>query len=121
MVNVKFLIVLIVYMAFVFWLSIKPVPENAKDLFPYQDKVVHFVLYSLLATIAYLVFQKSTVEYKRLTLWFLPVVLVLIYGWAIEVCQLYVPTRSFEVNDIIVNCFGGIAGSTVMHAIIMKR
>ncbi len=119
--NVKFLIVLIAYMVFVFWLSIKPMPEDAKDLFPYQDKIVHFILYSLLAIIAYLVFQKSTVEYKRLTLWLFPILLALIYGWAIEVYQLYVPTRSFEVNDIIVNCFGGIAGSTVMQAIVMKR
>lgn len=119
--NVKFSIVLVLYMIFIFWISIQPVPENTKELFPYQDKVVHFVLYTLLATIGYLTLHRSQTRYTNLILWLLPIIIASFYGGFIEFCQLFVPTRSFETNDIIVNCFGGITGSTLMQILTRTR
>ncbi len=106
---------------FILWISIQPVPENAKELFPYQDKVVHFILYSLLAIITYLTLQRSKTDYTSATLCTIPILVASIYGGFIEVCQIFVPTRSFDANDILVNCFGGAIGSGLMQILIKTR
>ncbi|MCX8065761.1 MAG: VanZ family protein [Candidatus Hydrogenedentes bacterium] len=113
--NPKILIVLLIYMGIILWLSLQPIPENAKELFPFQDKVVHFILYFFLAVIMYLGLKKSTVKYSYLKLWIIPVIFSIVYGGLIEICQIFVPTRSFDYNDIIVNTFGGISGSSLIQ------
>lgn len=119
--NFKIFMILLIYMVFILWLSTQPIPENAEELFPYQDKVFHFIIYSIFATIVHLGMKKSSIKYSCLTLWIAPIILSATYGTFIEICQVFVPTRSFEINDILVNTLGGISGSSLIQMILRVK
>jgi VanZ family protein len=73
------------------------------------DKLAHFGVFSLLT---YFIFFTFSYQEK---IWFikkhrtgLTVIVALLIGIGIEVYQLYTPTRSFNVNDMIANLSGAL-------------
>ncbi len=106
----KYLFITIVYAIFVFWLSIQPITEPTPDLFPYQDKVVHIFLYTILSLLIALGMGKNDEPYLTKIIFTLSVITSFSYGFFIEICQIFVPTRSFEVWDLLANLIGSITG-----------
>ena len=68
-----------------------------------SDKFIHFSCFLYLTIISWL----SRIIYKELWLY----VIVLAYGILIEIVQIYIPYRSFELLDIFADFLGIVAGS----------
>ncbi len=80
---------------------------------PYQylDKFIHFILFF---TQSYLVTKSYFLRVKNLTFSILKVIVPFtIFCILIEVIQIYIPYRSFESYDLLMNISGSIAGSII--------
>ena len=80
---------------------------------PYQylDKFIHFILFF---TQSYLVTKSYFLRVKNLTFSILKVIVPFtIFCILIEVIQIYIPYRSFESYDLLMNISGSIVGSII--------
>ena len=80
---------------------------------PYQhlDKFIHFILFF---TQSYLVTKTYLLRVKNVTFSILKVIIpFIIFSVLIEVVQIYIPYRSFDLFDLLMNIFGSIAGSII--------
>lgn len=80
-------------------------------LFPYADKLVHFGIFALLT---FLWCRVGTLNKEGEIIWKKLLTNLLVFSIffpiLVEYLQLYVPNRSFEVEDIIANLLGGVIG-----------
>lgn len=80
---------------------------------PYQylDKFIHFILFF---TQSYLVTKSYFLRIKNLTFSILKVIIpFIIFCILIEVIQIYIPYRSFESFDLLMNVSGSVVGSII--------
>lgn len=97
------------YAVVIFWLSSRQ-QADFPPLFPFADKLVHFVLY---AGFAFFVSRAMSVQFARVdrfTIW-ASIVVTALYGATDEWHQSYVPTRSCEVGDWTADLIGAVVGS----------
>lgn len=87
------------------------IPQNS-------DKIVHAVIYFLLAILFYFSFYKSGV--KRY-IFLLSFALSTIYGITDEFHQFYVPGREPSFGDIIANITGAFLGCYISNKLITKN
>ena len=80
-------------------------------LYQYLDKFIHFILFF---TQSYLVTKSYFLRVKNLTFSILKVIVPFtIFCILIEVIQIYIPYRSFESYDLLMNISGSIVGSII--------
>ena len=81
--------------------------------FPFLDKVVHFILFFIQS-----IFITNTIyEYRNRNnriLFIVSIILLLLFGLIIEIQQIYLPYRTFEIMDLIANFVGVLFGSFVV-------
>jgi VanZ family protein len=80
-------------------------------LFPYADKLIHFGVFAILTFLwsrVGTIDQQGGLCWKKLLTNLL--VFTIIFPILVEYLQMYVPNRSFEIEDIIANLIGGIIG-----------
>jgi VanZ family protein len=84
--------------------------EEAPTLFPHQDKVVHALLYAILAGLGL-----WTVSPERPSLGAVGLVVLAaaVYGAALEVCQEWMRPgdRQFSLGDVAANAAGALASA----------
>lgn len=90
---------------FVTCLSILPLKQPSGLVFPYYDKVLHFILYWLFAYIVVNTFRRKMINHAPS----LGILYIFCIGLALEAAQYYLPYRSFETTDALVNLAGGLA------------
>ncbi|MBI5050668.1 MAG: VanZ family protein [Nitrospirae bacterium] len=101
------------YMAAIFFVSsfsfseLPPLPENS-------DKLIHAVIYLILAVVIYGSLRKSGVNKWLFILSFL---LASVYGISDEIHQLFVPGRNATVGDVLADSFGAFLGSYLASVI----
>lgn len=88
------------------YLSVLPKVETPD--FDHSDKVLHFMAYLGIAAWAYFGFPKAT---ARLSLF------IIVWSIGIELIQWQMPTRSFDLLDIVANSIGCIAGWQIMKGL----
>lgn len=115
--NKKYLIITIAYAVFVLWISIQPITQETPEWFPYQDKVVHIILYTILSNFLTLGMIQSEKQYVMKVIFSFCVLTSFSYGLFIEICQIFVPTRSFEVLDLLANLTGSLIGVILIISI----
>ena len=78
--------------------------------FPFLDKVVHFILFFIQS-----IFITNTIyEYRNRNnriLFIGSIIFLLLLGVIIEIQQIYLPYRRFEIMDLISNFVGVFSGS----------
>lgn len=78
--------------------------------FPFLDKVVHFILFFIQS-----IFITNTIyEYRNRNnriLLIVSIIFLLLLGVIIEIQQIYLPYRRFEIMDLISNFVGVFSGS----------
>ena len=78
--------------------------------FPFLDKVVHFILFFIQS-----IFITNTIyEYRNRNnriLFIGSIIFLLLLGVIIEIQQIYLPYRTFEIMDLISNFVGVFSGS----------
>lgn len=99
---------IVCYCAFIFYLSSL---SNISGPSWIPDKLVHFLLYSVLGWLA--ARCSSHYGFGRIQVWILAPVFCLIYGVSDEVHQYFVPGRTSEVGDVISDVLGGLAGAVL--------
>lgn len=111
-------LITIAYAGFIFYLSI--MPSDQPPLFPYSDKVFHAGMYCILAFLMF--WSIHNTARKGWRRWGLAsVAAAILYGAAIEICQLYMPTRSAEFSDAISNSIGAVIGVYLYVAVVKLR
>lgn len=92
------------------------------DFFNFQDKVIHFVCFGLLSFLWCGVGIDSKIvpkPKKRILINYL--IFGIIAGIILEFLQRYIPFRSFDYMDMIVNEIGGLAGLIAYLKIPIKK
>ena len=78
--------------------------------FPFLDKVVHFILFFIQS-----IFITNTIyEYRNRNnriLLIVSIIFLLLLGVIIEIQQIYLPYRTFDIMDLISNFVGVFSGS----------
>ena len=94
------------YSAFVIGVSLIPVPPQPPGL-PFLDKVIHGLMYWLLAFLVINTLSQS----RKKTMFLISFFYAFGLGYLLEVIQIFLPYRSFETMDIAVNALGSLVGS----------
>jgi glycopeptide antibiotics resistance protein len=92
------------------------------DFFNFQDKVIHFVCFGLLSFLWCGVGIDSKIvpkPKKKILINYL--IFGILAGIILEFLQRYIPFRSFDYMDMIVNEIGGLAGLIAYLKIPIKK
>ena len=104
------LVALISYMTLIFYLSGQPADVSAGiEIFDIPRIIMHFGEYGILGLLMNLVVTQISSKNPKSILY--STVFCSLYGVTDEVHQYYVPTRCFDIYDIIADAIGGVAGA----------
>lgn len=107
---------IIIWLIFVFILSVYPLEGGAS--LPYADKFLHFFIYAITAALFFNTFVGKMGLWRALVISFL---LSFAYGLFAEIVQIFVPSRSFSVMDLVANGLGVFAYSMIVVFKAMKK
>lgn len=101
------------------YLSLDPNPlgEQQLQLFAGADKVAHFVLYLVTASVFIIDYAKFKLpHHTKLNLELLFMCCAMLLGLLMEIGQLILTNgRDYDVNDLVANCLGAATGFAWMH------
>ncbi len=81
------------------------------DMFNFQDKVVHWIVFTIQAYLWTGVGIKEKANlYTQKRIWFNFLILGIGTGVILEYTQQFIPFRSYDIMDMIVNMIGAISG-----------
>jgi VanZ family protein len=83
------------------------------------DKVMHAFVYGVLTALIYIARPKNGVFIKKLI--FQAILLCILYGFFIELIQLVLPTRKFDILDALANSVGCFIAGGIILLISGKR
>jgi len=82
-------------------------------VFPYSDKVSHFIVYALFGFLMLRALFSSYKDKKSIIyLRFLAVFIVIFYGVTDEIHQYFVPLRHMDVLDLVTDSIGAFIGQS---------
>ena len=98
----------------------------AENSFTYAfkvDKIVHILLFVMLSYTLLLYFKKSNKKYlKNKRVQIIAIILCIVYGIFLELYQkLFVPSRSFDIADILADAIGAIFGLLFFYFYTIKK
>jgi VanZ family protein len=89
----------------------KAMPATGHWDLPHADKVVHFVGFGVLAFLMMRGFNKQNkYNWLRKESILSSLLLTISFGIIIEILQIFVPERSFDLLDIVANTTGALTG-----------
>ena len=83
------------------------------------DKVMHAFVYGVLTALIYITRPQNAVFIKKLI--FQAILLCILYGFFIELIQLVLPTRKFDILDALANTVGCFIAGGIILLISRKR
>jgi len=94
---------------FIFWQSSYPTIISA-PLFPFDDKVLHFGAYALLAflTARDLFAEKPFWSLTKIKI--IAIAFACLFGLSDEIHQAFIPSRDASIGDFLADCAGSILG-----------
>ena len=106
------------YCLFIFILSSKPAPEQV-PVFPFSDKVIHFLIYAPLGVLFYRAF--GTLKSRIWVTIILSVSVSALYGASDEIHQAFVPSRTAELSDVLADALGSLFGVILFYVAVGKK
>ena len=108
---IRYWLPLLVYSVLIFYLSSLPLnglkEKESKETFGIPDDVFnHLLEYGFLAILSYRAFSNSKINILNKKAFLIAILFTISYGIIDEIHQLFVPTRLFEIKDIISNSIG---------------
>jgi len=82
-------------------------------------KSAHFTLYFILGILVFLFVKDFTVMRYKVVL--ISVLVVLLYSISDEVHQLFVPGRSGEILDVMIDTMGGFISTNILYLIYRRK
>ncbi len=105
---------------FIFWQSSFP-SIISQPLFPYDDKVMHFGVYALLALLVARSVQKEKPLWSPGKIKIITILFVAAFGLSDELHQAFVPQRFASVFDFLADCAGAVAGCLFYTNFVSKK
>ncbi len=96
--------------AFIFWQSSFS-GIISQPLFPHDDKVMHFLVYALLAFLTIRCLTKENLSISKKNTKIITIIFVSLYGLSDEIHQAFVPERCASSYDFIADFLGAIIGT----------
>ena len=110
----RYLVLSIAWVFFTFYLLIiYSHKESSTISFPFLDKVVHFILFFIQSILITNTIYQYSDRNNRIIL-IASIIFLLLFGLIIEIQQIYLPYRTFEIMDFIANFLGVLSGSFVV-------
>ena len=110
----RYLVLSIAWVFFTFYLLIiYSHKESSTISFPFLDKVVHFILFFIQSILITNTMYEYSDRNNRIIL-IASIISLLLFGLIIEIQQIYLPYRTFEIMDLIANFLGVLSGSFVV-------
>tara|TARA_Y100000588_G_scaffold286935_1_gene304946 strand:- start:329 stop:709 length:381 start_codon:yes stop_codon:yes gene_type:complete len=110
----RYLVLSIAWVFFTFYLLIiYSHKESSTISFPFLDKVVHFILFFIQSILITNTMYEYSDRNNRIIL-IASIIFLLLFGLIIEIQQIYLPYRTFEIMDFIANFLGVLSGSFVV-------
>ena len=107
----RYLVLSIAWVFFTFYLLIiYSHKESSTISFPFLDKVVHFILFFIQSILITNTLYEYSDRNNRIIL-IASIILLLLFGLIIEIQQIYLPYKTFEIMDLISNFVGVLCGS----------
>jgi len=105
---------------FIFWQSSYP-GIISEPLFPYDDKVLHFGAYALLAFLSVrdLFAEKPLWSITKITI--TAIAFSCLFGLSDEIHQAFVPSRDASIGDFFADCAGSISGCFFYLKVFMHK
>ena len=110
---IKYWLPLIIYLVLIFYTSSLPLnnpqEKEIKKTFGIPNDVYeHVIGYGFLAIISYRLFANSKNKFINKKAITFAILFTILYGIIDEIHQIFVPTRFFEIKDIISNSIGAL-------------
>ncbi len=106
----KYWLPVILYAAVIFAGSCVSQPPKPSWLFPHADKILHIIEYAIFGFLMIRALYSSAPDKKNIYLRSAAVTLVVLYGFADEIHQYFVPLRGPEFADLIMDGLGAFIG-----------
>ncbi|MDD3679233.1 MAG: VanZ family protein [Patescibacteria group bacterium] len=102
----------------IFYLSSIPNLKAAEN--PLWDEIIRSFIHGLFYAILYFLLFRAFNFTRKLKNFYLPLMLSFLYGLSDEIHQFFVPTRTFQFKDLLVDFIGIIAGGFTLWKLLPK-
>ncbi len=102
------------YAALIFVISSFPKFTPPPLGFRFEDKVYHFVEYSVFSFLLFLAFFKAKTNFFRRNVFLLSSLIGITFAYSDEFHQRFVPGRSYDLFDFLADCLGVVLIQTVL-------
>ena len=104
-----YLLCSIFWFIFIIYLMIFYKSTTNITTFPYSDKIIHFILFFVQSTLITKTYISRNFKSDKL----MPKIIFyfLIFCFSVELIQIYLPYRSFELLDLTSNLIGSLSGA----------
>ena len=121
-------LIALIYAALIFVISslprITPPPLGLR----FEDKVYHFLEYSIFSFLLFLAFFKAKTDFFRKNVFLLSSLIGIAFAYSDEFHQRFVPGRSYDLFDFLADCLGVLLIQAVLwiylgwksHRAVMK-
>lgn len=103
----------------IFYLS--SIPNLRAVESPFWDEIIRSILHAFVYTVLYLLFSRAINYHRQKNNLFLPFFFTFLYALSDEVHQRFVPTRSFQLNDLLVDSGGAFLGLIIIQKFFKKE
>jgi VanZ family protein len=104
-------LLLLLSVAVVGWLTLTPKPVELPGAG--SDKLAHFGAFFVLALLADLAWPAQRIGWRA-------IVLLVLYGGAIEIAQHYVPNRSMSAADLVADASGVLTHALLLSPLLQR-
>jgi len=102
----SFKLIALIYAGLIFVVSSIPKLVPPPLGFRLEDKVYHFIEYSIFSFLLFLAFSKAKTDFFKKNVFLLSSLIGIAYAFSDEFHQRFVPGRSYDFFDFLADCLG---------------
>lgn len=89
--------------------------------FTLEDKVYHFLEYSVFSFLLFLAFSRSKTDFLKKNLFLFSSLIGIIYAYSDEFHQRFVPGRTYDLYDFAADCLGIILIQAILWGYLRQK
>ncbi len=110
-----------IYALLTLWLMCAPRPLPEMPSTSYASGIGHFVIFAGMAGVFSHAMRQTWPECSRMRLFWIPGLSTSIYGMLLETAQYFIPARTFDMTDVLLNIGGAFAMQTLLLKTIWRE
>jgi VanZ family protein len=108
----------ILWCLLIFYLSSIPNLRAAKN--PFWDEIIRSFTHGVFYAILYFLFFRAINFNRKEKIFLLPLIFAFLYGLSDEIHQSFVPTRTFQLKDLLIDSAGVALGGFILWKLLPK-